>query len=129
TPKPILTKPVERVITLQHIAADCEVSKATVSLALRDAPSIPETTRHRIKAAATRLGYRMNPLVSAHCAYVRTARQSKATSVLGYLTNWASSAQPASTLVNQRCLAGMHAKAKELGYRVDQFQLLEQGLT
>lgn len=116
-------------ITLKHIGDSCDVSKATVSLALRDAPSIPETTRQRIKAAAARLGYRMNPLVSAHSAYVRTARKSKTTSVLGYLTNWASSAQPASNLVNQRCLAGMHAQAKELGYRVDQFQLLEQGLT
>lgn len=116
-------------ITLKHIGDRCKVSKATVSLALRDDPRIPEGTRARIKAAAARLGYHMNPLVSAHSAYVRTARQSKATVVLGYLTNWATSAQPASNLVNQRCLAGMHARAGALGYRVDHFQLLEQGLT
>lgn len=116
-------------ITLKHIGDSCAVSKATVSLALRDDPRIPEETRTRIKQAAAKLGYRMNPLVSAHSAYVRTARESKTTTVLGYLTNWASSAQPASNLVNQRCLAGMHARAKELGYRVDHFQLLERGLT
>jgi LacI family transcriptional regulator len=117
------------VITLKNIGDSCAVSKATVSLALRDDPRIPEATRAKIKQAAARLGYRMNPLVSAHSAYVRTARKHKATTVLGYLTNWAASAQPASNLVNQRCLAGMHARAKELGYRVDHFQLLEPGLT
>jgi DNA-binding LacI/PurR family transcriptional regulator len=117
------------VITLKHIGDQCAVSKATVSLALRDDPRIPEDTRARIKKAATKLGYRMNPLVSAHSAYVRNARQSKATTVLGYLTNWAANAQPASSFVNQRILAGMHARAKELGYRVDHFQLLERGLT
>jgi DNA-binding LacI/PurR family transcriptional regulator len=117
------------VITLKHIGDSCAVSKATVSLALRDDPRISEKTRTKIKAVATRLGYRMNPLVSAHSAYVRTARQHKAATVLGYLTNWTSTAQPASSLVNQRCLAGMNARAKELGYRVDQFQLREQGLT
>jgi DNA-binding LacI/PurR family transcriptional regulator len=117
------------VITLKHIGDSCAVSKATVSLALRDDPRIPEATRLRIKKMAAKLGYQMNPLVSAHSAYVRTARESKGTTVLGYLTNWAASAQPASNLVNQRCLSGMHARAKELGYRVDVFQLLEQGLT
>lgn len=124
-----LVKPVNPVITLKHIGDSCAVSKATVSLALRDDPRIPEVTRLRIKKMAAKLGYQMNPLVSAHSAYVRTARESKSTTVLGYLTNWAASAQPASNLVNQRCLSGMHARAKELGYRVDVFQLLEQGLT
>lgn len=116
-------------ITLKHVGDDCGVSKATVSLALRDDPRIPEATRDRIKRAATKLGYRMNPLVSAHSAYVRTARRSKTETVLGYLTNWTSSAQPESRLVNERCLTGMNTRAKELGYRVDHFQLLEEGLT
>lgn len=117
------------VITLKHIGDQCAVSKATVSLALRDDPRIPEATRGKIKQAAAKLGYRMNPLVSAHSAYVRNARQPKMSTVLGYLTNWAANAQPASSHVNQRILAGMHARAREIGYRVDHFQLLEQGLT
>jgi LacI family transcriptional regulator len=117
------------VITLKNIGDSCAVSKATVSLALRDDPRIPEATRARVKQAAAKLGYRMNPLVSAHSSYVRTSKQSKTTTVLGYLTNWATSAQPASNLVNERCLSGMHARAAELGYRVDHFQLLEPGLT
>jgi len=126
---PSLIKPVNPVITLKHIGDSCAVSKATVSLALRDDPRIPDVTRAKIKAAAERLGYRMNPLVSAHSAYVRTARSHKAATVLGYLTNWTSTALPASSLVNQRILTGMHERAGELGYKVDHFQLLERGLT
>lgn len=123
-----LVKPVNPMITLKHIGDSCGVSKATVSLALRDDPRISEETKTRIKKAAAKMGYQMNPLVAAHSAYVRTARQSKSPLVLGYLTNWTASAQPASTLVNQRCLTGMHNRAAELGYRVDQFQFLESGL-
>lgn len=122
-------KSVNPVITLKDIGDACGVSKATISLALRDDPRIPETTRVRVKQAAERLGYQMNPLVSAHSTYVRTGRRNKTTTVLGYLTNWGPPAQAASKFVNQLCLAGMDARAKELGYRVDHFQLLERGLT
>lgn len=71
----------------------------------------------------------MNPLVAAHSAYVRSARHSKSQLILGYLTDWTASAQPMSTLINERCLTGMHKRAAELGYRVDQFQLPKPGVS
>lgn len=115
--------------TLETIGKLCGVSKATVSLALRGHPKIPEATRKRIQETAQKTGYRMNPLVSAHAAYIRTTRRPKNITVLGYLTNWLKTAQPASKLVNQRCLTGAGKRAEQLGYRIDQFQILDPGMT
>jgi len=44
-------------ITLKDIASDTELSVATVSLALRNDPSITEETRRRVLEAKRRLGY------------------------------------------------------------------------
>ena len=43
---------------MKLIAAKAGLSGAAVSLALRDHPSIPPTTRARVKRLAERLGYR-----------------------------------------------------------------------
>jgi DNA-binding LacI/PurR family transcriptional regulator len=51
--------------TLADIAARAGVHVTTVSLALRDHPSIPPATRARIRAVAKELGYRRDPLLDA----------------------------------------------------------------
>lgn len=60
-------------ITQKRIAEEAGVNRATVSLALRDIPSIPEKTRLRIKEIAQRLGYRPDPMLCALAMY-REAR-------------------------------------------------------
>ena len=56
---------------MKHVAQAAGVSVMTVSLALRHAPSIPVATRERVLAAAEKLGYRRNPLVSVLMAGLR----------------------------------------------------------
>lgn len=51
-------------VTLRDIAAEANVSKATVSLALKKHPRISTATRERIVQVATRLGYRPDPELS-----------------------------------------------------------------
>ncbi len=46
--------------TLKTIALETGLAVATVSRALKDAPDIGEATKARVRAAATRLGYRPN---------------------------------------------------------------------
>jgi DNA-binding LacI/PurR family transcriptional regulator len=57
--------PVKTYHTLADIAARSGVHVTTVSLALRDHPSIPAATRNRIKAVADELGYRRDPMLDA----------------------------------------------------------------
>jgi LacI family transcriptional regulator len=58
-------------ISLQSIASEAQVSKATVSLALKKHPRIPEATRERIMEIANRLGYRPNPELSQIMATIK----------------------------------------------------------
>lgn len=51
-------------ISLQDIAAEANVSKATVSLALKKHPRISTETRERIEQIAKKLGYRPDPELS-----------------------------------------------------------------
>lgn len=46
-----------RKVTISDIAEATALSKATISLVLRDSPSIPGVTRERVLEAASRLGY------------------------------------------------------------------------
>ncbi|MGN9846827.1 LacI family DNA-binding transcriptional regulator [Nonomuraea sp. H19] len=46
--------------TIKDVAADCGVSKATVSLVLRDSPQIGEDTKQRVRESMVRLGYVYN---------------------------------------------------------------------
>lgn len=55
----------KRYYTLADIAARAGVHVTTVSLALRDHPSIPPTTRARIRGVAKELGYQRDPLLDA----------------------------------------------------------------
>jgi len=53
------------IVTLEEIALQMGVSKATVSLALRGRPGVSEATRQRVTEVAERLGYRPDPAVSS----------------------------------------------------------------
>ena len=46
---------------METVARKLGVSRNTVSLALRNHPSIPDSTRNRVFKTATELGYRRNP--------------------------------------------------------------------
>jgi len=67
--------PPKRYHTLADIAARAGVHVTTVSLALRDHPSIPPATRARIRAVAKEFGYQRDPLLDA--LNFHRARQTK----------------------------------------------------
>ncbi|MCC5844183.1 MAG: LacI family DNA-binding transcriptional regulator [Verrucomicrobia bacterium] len=58
----------------REIAKAAGVSPAAVSLALRNHPSIPQSTREQIRAVAERLGYQPNPRVAELMGHIRRNR-------------------------------------------------------
>jgi len=106
---------------MTDVARAAGVSKNTVSLALREDPRIPEKTRKRIVAAATRLGYERNPMVGALMAHMRLGSQSgfHATFALVNANHDPTSFTSHPTL--PAYVAGATARAADLGYHLDPF--------
>src|SRR5207249_1372261 len=85
---PTVTRRVQLKATLEDVAKAAGVHRTTVSLSLRDHPRIPLETRDRVKAVARRLGYKINPLVSALMQSRRSGKPVKH-ATLAYVTNYA----------------------------------------
>ena len=73
--------------TIRDIGRKTGYHYSTVSLALRDHPRIPDSTKQIIRAAAEGLGYRPDPMLSALCAYRLTKRPPKEQTVIAWITN------------------------------------------
>src|SRR5689334_20001595 len=114
---------------MQEVADALGVHRSTVSLALRNHPSIPEATRARVRETAERLGYRRHPLVAALMTFRRSARPAPAHTTLACV----SSSQPPDTWKEsptmREMLAGARARAQTLGFRIEEFPLFQRGMT
>ena len=61
--------------TQRDVASRLGISNATVSLALRDHPRIPVTTRERIKRMADEMGYQPIPMLRILSNYKNSSKQ------------------------------------------------------
>ena len=75
-------------VTQTDVARVAGVHNTTVSLALRNSQLIPDTTRERIRAVATRMGYCPDPALRALVAYRNSRRQNRQPITIAYATNW-----------------------------------------
>jgi LacI family transcriptional regulator len=121
--------PIPKPVRLQDIADQAGVSRATVSLALRDHHSISPPTRARIHALAEKLGYRPNPLVSALMTYQRATQPQRAVNlVLAFVINFSRRAAWRNYL-SEDLLSSAAARAQQHGYRLDEFWLGDSRLS
>jgi len=111
----------EKPIRLQDIALKAGVSRATVSLALRNHPSVSRPVREKIQRLAGQLGYRPNPLVSALMAFHRAAKPVVAASLPLALVIEATHQDPMALYLSPDLIAGATAAAQRHGYRLEQF--------
>ncbi len=74
--------------TLKDIARESGYHITTVSLALRDHSSIPDSTRQRIKEIATRLGYERNPVFHALSRFRQQGSVCAPSPRIAYLENY-----------------------------------------
>ena len=115
--------------TLRDIARKSGFHYSTVSLALRDHPRIPESTKRIIRGAAQGLGYRPDAMLSALCAYRVTKRTPKGQAVLAWLTNYGTRAGWRISACTQDYFEGASKRATERGYQLETFWLAEPGMT
>jgi LacI family transcriptional regulator len=113
----------QKAVRLQDIADKAGVSRATVSLSLRNHASIPAPTRERIQKIAQQLGYRPNPLVSALMTHQRSARPQQPTHLtLAAIINF-SRRDVWKTFLSEDLLSAAAKRAEQLGYAFEEFWL------
>ncbi|HEX4086012.1 MAG TPA: LacI family DNA-binding transcriptional regulator [Chthoniobacteraceae bacterium] len=118
-----------RWITQRDIAEKIGVHVTTVSLALRNHPSISAATRGKIQELARNLGYSPNPALSSLIAYRRAVKPIRSESVIGFLTPYESERAFRQCLCDVEFFSGAQKRAQELGYKLDCFWLRQPGLT
>lgn len=110
-------------ITQRDIARALGVSVATVSLALRNRPVLSESTRREIQEFAIRAGYRLDVAAAELSGRKKSPANHAITESIAWVTLRSSGE---TSTVHRRlddCRAGAEIAAKNLGYRLEEFEL------
>lgn len=110
-------------VSMLDVAREVGVSKNTVSLALRNDPQIPRSTREKIQQAATRLGYQKNPTVGHLMAQLRAGARRGHQANLAILNANADPDAFRSHPTIPTYVAGCCRRASQQGYSLDEFWL------
>lgn len=106
---------------LKDVARETGLAVSTVSYALRGAPNIPPETAARVRAAADRLGYRVNSRVAELMAQVRRGRRLASGESIALI--WVDS--KAGRTFGRAVAEGARARAMERGFGLAEFTLSE----
>lgn len=113
---------------MQDIARVAGVSKNSVSLALRNSPELPVSTRKRIASLAAKMGYRKNPTVAKLMAQLRRdgVHGHRATIALlnAHQDRDAFTTHPTIPIYVEGCRRRAHSN----GYGIDEFWLHDPSL-
>ena len=121
--------PVPQRISLRDIGRLANLSHSTVSLALRNHPSIAVKTRKRIQELATSLGYVPDPMLRALAEYRRDKATRQYQGALAWIDN---DPNPAIQNANHEFSLyrqGAEQRAKELGYKLVTFTPAAERMT
>lgn len=113
---------------MRDVAAAVGVHQTTVSLALRNHPSIPPATRQRIRAAAEQIGYRPNPLLSAFNFHRVASHPVKGAPTIAMVFDAQMHPRSVGHEYPRLLLQAARATAAERGYRIEPFVLAENNL-
>ena len=106
--------------TIRSLASSLGLSVATVSEALRDSLKVKEPTRLRVKRAAERAGYRVNPLLGATLSALRRSRHQSFSGVLA-LVDASIDGRTDLMLFHREVARGAESRAQELGFKTEVF--------
>lgn len=114
--------------TVRQLAALAGVSRTTVSLSLRNHPSISKATRERIQRLAEQHGYKMDPVVSSLMNQLRTSRMKRTVEKIAYLTSWDTRDGWHVSYNDRNWHSGICDRAAKLGYEIEVFWAKEPGM-
>jgi len=109
-------------VTVYDIAAKLGVSHATVSLALRNHPSISEKRRDQVKRMAEEMGYCPDPHLAALAAYRRANAPAEVRSAIAWINHWEQPEQLRKLREFDLYWHGASQAAKRLGYNLEEIR-------
>ncbi|MDQ8201203.1 LacI family DNA-binding transcriptional regulator [Pelagicoccus enzymogenes] len=104
----------------REVAKEAGVSLMTVSLAMRNSPSISVATREKVREAAERVGYRPDPEVARLMGKLRSSRVASRSVVIALIDLQTADLQHS---YNQRLREGVETHLDRLGYGCTCFKL------
>jgi DNA-binding LacI/PurR family transcriptional regulator len=115
-------------VTMADLAREVGLSRNAVSLALRGDPSIPAATQERVRAAANRLGYRVNPTVAQLMSELRKSGARRARYTLALCNAYPERNAFRTHPTIPTYVAGCRQRAEQQGYGIDEFWLHDPDL-
>jgi len=114
---------------MRQLASLAGVSRTTVSLALRNHPSIPASTRVRIQTIARQNGYRNDPLMTTLMNELRKSRMKRFVEKIAYLTSWNTENEWRKSPNDVHFYNGAVKRATELGYELEAIWARQPGVS
>ncbi len=108
-------------VTLQTIADHAGVTRALVSMALRNSSKVAQLTRIKIQGLAKELGYTPNPMVRALMTSVRQGRGPTYRATLAFVTQYKTRDIWKTWHSYPEYIRGATARGQELGYNIEHF--------
>lgn len=115
--------------TLRDIASQAGLTRMAVSLALRGKAGVSDATRNKVLRLAKQLGYRPDPEVSKLLARIRSRASIEISSCLALLTSGPAPGDWKRLATERKYVEGATERAREYGYRLEEFWLNERGMT
>ncbi len=116
-------------VTIRQIAKAASVSPMTVSRVLRRYPYVSSQIRVKVEKVAQKLGYTLNPLVSAWMSHRRTTQSIRNHCVLGWICDLKHFNPSELHPHAQDLLRGAKSSAERHGYEIQPFCIHEPGMT
>ena len=105
--------------SIRSLAAGLNLSRATVSEALRGSPRVKEETRRRVVAEAERTGYRLDPVASELMARMRRSVSNAFRGAIALVLPEEANASPAALRRRSILRRAADERATELGFKLD----------
>lgn len=108
-------------ITLNDIAAKVGITKAAVSMALRNSPRISPERRQEIQRVAAEMGYAPDPFLSSLARYRATKDAPKSQGTIAWINHWDKPERLRGYREFEMYWCGARQASKRLGYRLEEF--------
>ena len=114
--------------TIRDVALEAGVHLSTACRVLKGDPRISAKTSIKVRAAAKKVGYKPDPMMSAFAAYRQSVKPARFHGVLAWITNFPTADGWHNNAADIYFVAARE-RASELGYTLEEFWLRESGMT